>query len=144
MPHVSQWFVRSSLVSLLTGFTLGAALLAQRGLGGADGAAALLWRWRPAHVELLLVGWMVQLVMGVALWILPRFGVHRSLWAGPAAWLAFAFLNLGVLLAAVGPALGGPGGGALLAAGRAAEIAAALAFASALWPRVRASGLSEM
>jgi hypothetical protein len=129
-------------VSLLAGFTLGAALLAHRGVGTADGA--LLWRWRPAHVELLLVGWMVQLVMGVALWIFPRFGVHRSRWALPAAWLAFGSLNAGVLLAATGPALGGYGGAALLAAGRAAEITAALAFAAALWPRVRASGLSEM
>lgn len=31
-----------------------------------------VWQWLPAHVNLLLVGWMLQLSLGVGYWILPR------------------------------------------------------------------------
>lgn len=47
----------------------------------------------PPHVEFMLIGWTVQLTMGVAFWILPRFegGVSRG--AVGYAWFAFVLLN---------------------------------------------------
>lgn len=139
MPRVSAWLLRASLVFLLLGFTLGALLLGERGLGVMPG----LWRLRPAHVEFLLFGWTVQLVMGVAVWILPRFGVRRSpgLLAAT-AWSAFALLNPGVLLAGLGPLV--PAATPLVLAGRWLEIGAAVAFATHVWARVTRSGLSDM
>jgi hypothetical protein len=141
VPPLPRWFVRCSLLYLLAGVTLGAVLLIDKALAG---PAPAVWRWRAAHVELLLFGFVVQLVMGVALWIFPRFGAHRSRWAQPAARLAFATLNGGILLAAAGAVFGGQtGDDVLLAAGRTLEIGAAVAFASGLLPRLRAS-ISEM
>ena len=130
MPRVSVWFVRSSLVCLLLGFTLGAVMLAVKGTGGGGVIPWLL----PIHIELLLVGWMLQLAMGVAQWILPRFGVQGVGREDGAAWIAFALLNLGVVLVVCGVVL----------AGRAAEVVAAAAFVVSVWARVRASGLSAM
>ena len=139
MPRVSAWLLRAALVYLLLGFTLGALLLGARGLG--EGGA--LWRLRPAHVEFLLFGWTVQLVMGVALWILPRFGVRRSpRLLAATSWSAFALLNPGVVLAGLGPLV--PFGAPLVLAGRVLEIGAAVAFATHVWARVTRSGLSEM
>ncbi|HXI35189.1 MAG TPA: hypothetical protein VNH63_13990, partial [Gemmatimonadales bacterium] len=69
---MSVWFVRSALVCLVLGFTLGGVMLAAKGTGD----TALIPRLLPIHIELLLVGWMLQLAMGVAQWILPRFGVQ--------------------------------------------------------------------
>lgn len=89
----------------------------------------------------MLVGWTVQLTMGVAFWILPRpeRGVSRA--AVAAAWLAFILLNAGVLLAA--PAsVTSTGGGAHLA-GRVIEGAAAIAFAVHAWRRIRGAGLGR-
>ena len=69
---------------------------------------------------------MVQLAFGVAYWILPRQrgagrGNERLAWAG------LLLLNLGVLTAGVGGVLGA--WGPVIAAGRAAEFLAAVAFA---------------
>lgn len=143
MPRVSRWFIRASLLHLALGFTLGALLLWNKGVP----IAPWLGRLLPAHVEFLLAGWVFQLVMGVATWIFPRFGVRRSPHGSEgAAWTAFVLLNGGVWLAALGP-LAGPGAGgaaALPLAGRLAEAAAAVVFAANVWARVRASGLAEM
>ena len=120
--------IRTALLALTAGATLGALLLAAPGIAG-------VIRWRPLHAELLLVGWTVQLAFGVAYWILPRFrsGPER----GPEAlgWAAFALVNLGILLVGLGRSVAGWEMAAL--AGRGAEGLAALAFAAHAWPRVK-------
>jgi hypothetical protein len=141
MPRVSRWFIRASLVYLALGFTLGAILLFNKGIPLAPAVTRLL----PAHIEFLLVGWVIQLVMGVATWIFPRFGVPHSVHGSEAAaWLAFGLVNAGVWLAAVGPLASGRMGDVLPLIGRLAEAAAAAVFAANIWARVRASGLSPM
>lgn len=133
MPRVSAWFVRASLCHLVAGFGIGALLLAGKGITlGFDA-----WALRPVHIEMLLVGWMIQLVMGVAIWIFPRFVLHRAPQrSAVTAWLALALLNCGVLLVSLG--------GSFLAAGRLVEIVAAASFAVHLWGRVSPAGLSDI
>lgn len=132
MPTISRWFVRAALLQLGAGFSIGAALLWSKGLPLGLPVARVL----PLHQEILLVGWTVQLVMGVALWIFPRFGVTsaRARWEGT-AWLVFGCINTGPWLAAFAPTL---------VFGRVLEAIAATLFALVIWPRVRASGLSPM
>lgn len=130
MPRISCWFLRAALLYLALGFTLGALLLANKGLALHPAIANLL----PAHVEFLLVGWTIQLVMGVALWIFPRFGAGTLAKRDSLGWAAFALLNGGVWLVVTGMPF----------AGRLAEMAAAAVFAVHAWTRVRASGLSPM
>jgi hypothetical protein len=138
MPLVSVWFVRAALLYLGAGFTLGALLLANKG----SGFAPDLWRWLPVHFELLLIGWFVQLVMGVAYWIFPRFGMTRAARGRESlAWLALVFLNGGVGLACVGLLRERP---SLVVAGRVAEVLAAATMAMNVWSRTRASGISPM
>ncbi len=120
--------IRTALLALTAGATLGALMLAAPG-------TAVVARWRPLHAELLLVGWTVQLAFGVAYWILPRFrsGPER----GPESfgWAAFALVNVGVLLVGVGRSAAGAEMWAL--AGRATEGLAAVAFVAQAWPRVK-------
>lgn len=133
MPRLTVWMVRAALCHLLLGFTIGALLLAHKGIP----FAPWLWRLLPAHMEILLLGWIVQLAMGVAFWILPRFYTARPhAWL---VWLAFVLLNMGVLLVALNPFL-------LLSlplafSGRIAETLAVIAFALHAWPRVKAMTL---
>ncbi|HYL21992.1 MAG TPA: hypothetical protein VEU74_09525 [Gemmatimonadales bacterium] len=138
---MSRWCVRASLVYLALGFTLGALLLWHK----ARPLGPVVPRLLPAHIEFLLVGWTIQLVMGVATWIFPRFGVARSAYGSAGvAWAAFTLLNAGVWLAGVGPLAPGRAADALPLAGRLAEVAAAGLFAIAVWARVRASGLAAI
>jgi len=128
VPRLSVWMIRTALLALTAGATLGALMLAAPGTAGVA-------RWRPLHAELLLVGWTVQLAFGVAYWILPRFrsGPER----GPESfgWAAFVLVNVGVLLVGVGRSAAGAEMWAL--AGRAAEGLAAAAFVAQAWPRVK-------
>lgn len=138
MPRVCVWLIRSALGYLGAGYTLGAALLVNKGTGAAPG----LWRWLPVHVELLLMGWLVQLVMGVAYWIFPRFGMRPAARGRERlAWIAFALLNAGIVLVCWG-VIGNRQTPAVL--GRTAELAAIGAMALHVWARTRASGLSPM
>lgn len=131
MPRLTCWFIRAALIYLIAGFLLGALLLAQK----AWPIHPALWRLLPAHVEFLVFGWVAQLTMGVAYWILPRFRPGPVRGKQGLAWLAFGLLNAGVMLAGVAPVITAPALVTLL--GRSAEAGAVLAFALHAWPRVK-------
>lgn len=130
MPRLSVWFIRASLVYLAVGFTFGGLLLTNKGFP----VYPYVWSLLPAHIEFLLFGWTVQLVMGMAFWILPRFAKPPLRGNEYTAWAAFVLVNAGVWILALGPFL--PSGGWLELAGRTAEGAGILAFAAHVWPRV--------
>jgi hypothetical protein len=133
MPRLSAVAVRASLLYLLLGFFFGALMLANKGIPfwGA------VWGLLVPHIEFLLIGWTVQLIFGVAFWILPRYpGGSRG--RVTLAWLSLLCLNLGILMAALTVLVPGP----LLLAGRLLESAGAVLFALHAWGRVRPSGKS--
>jgi hypothetical protein len=137
MPTLSVWFVRTALAYLAVGFLAGAILLINRGVPLGAPVARLL----SLHIEFLLIGWMVQLALGVAFWILPRFrtGPERGR-EGP-AWFSYAVLNLGVVTAGIGPLMGFTSMAPLL--GHTAQGIAAGAFALHAWPRVKVFGAEQ-
>lgn len=91
MPRLSRWFVRTAFVYLLVGFSIGGLILSAKA-GMAD---ARVWVWLLPHADLLVVGWLIQLAMGVAYWILPRI---RDAGRGRVrlAWAAYILLNSGL------------------------------------------------
>jgi len=136
MPRVSIWMIRSALVALMLGFSIGAIMLIGKGIGAFGGLSAAI----PVHVELVVLGWMVQLAMGAALWILPRFGARGPARGAAWSWVAWALWNSGIVFV-VGGAAGAP---VVQLIGRLIELGAAIAFGAAVWSRVRASGISAM
>lgn len=127
MTQISVWFVRSSLLHFAVGATAGAWQLAA--LGGPWPRIPL--SLRPVHVEVMLFGWICQLALGVALWILP---FSRSVSEDRRFWAAGAALNAGILLVVVGTWSGAAG---LLLVGRACQSTAAGLLIWGLWPRLR-------
>lgn len=136
MPRLSVWFVRTALAQLIAGFTLGALLLINKGVP----LHPALWRLLPAHIELLLLGWTLNLALGVAYWILPRFKAGAARGSEGPVWAAYALLNTGVGLACAAPWLPDRAGLGLLVIGRAAEAVAAALFAWHALPRLKAPG----
>ena len=69
MPRLSCWFIRASLLYLGIGVIFGGIVLAAKGFPG-----SLNWTWLllPAHIQLLVGGWMIQFTLGMAYWLLPR------------------------------------------------------------------------
>jgi hypothetical protein len=134
VPFLSVLLVRTALVWLGCGALMGALLL----VGKAVPMPAVAFRLFPLHAEGILVGWMVQFAMGVAWWILPKYPRLPERGPGAPIWAAWLLLNGGVLLAGVSRSTAA--GGGLVTAGRTAELLAAVAFAAAAWPRVKAFG----
>lgn len=131
MPRLSVWFVRTALGYLAIGLLAGALLLVSRAVF----LGAWVARLRPVHIEFLLMGWTVQLALGVAFWILPRFRVGAERGREGFAWLSYGLLNAGVMAAGVGQATGLPAPVPFL--GHMAEALAAGAFSLHAWPRVK-------
>jgi len=130
VPALTVYALRIALSYLGIGFTIGALMLGVRGVS----ASSEVLRLRPLHLELLLMGWTVQLAFGVAFWILPRrSGLGRG--NERLAWGSLLLLNLGVLIVGLGGVLSASAG--VLIAGRSAELLAGLAFAAHAWPRAR-------
>jgi hypothetical protein len=157
MPATSRAFVKASILYLGLGAVLGALFLVNRWLPFAPKLLLL----RGSHVQALIVGWLTQLILGVAWWLFPplKIGLRQPTRPGtssparrgqrqrgsePLFWATFACLNLGVLLRVVFEplhswtqvdiynSLAGLSGPFL--------VAAALAFVANMWQRVRALG----
>ena len=130
MPRLSCWFIRAALVYLAIGFTLGALMLANKGVV----FYPLLWRYLPVHMELLLMGWLVQLALGMAFWILPRFSQGAPRGNEALVWSSFALINTGLGLEIAETIFSLQG---LVFPGRVAEIAGILMFLLGSWRRIR-------
>jgi hypothetical protein len=88
---------------------------------------------------LLVVGWLTQLIFGVAFWLFPKHPSAPPRGSDRLGWICFALLNLGLLLRAVAEPLQGLGrpSARLLVASAVAQLLAGWAFVINTWPRVR-------
>src|SRR5512138_3465323 len=132
MPRLSLWFVRASLLYLLFGFAFGGLILAQKGISY-DPA---VWNLFPVHIEFLLVGWLIQLAMGVGFWIFPRFSDRPPRGDERLIWAAFGLLNAGILIVSVQFWIA-----LALLVGRIFEVSGALLYVFGLWRRVKPHGV---
>jgi len=137
MPRLSVWMVRAALIHFGLGFTLGGLILFHKGVP----MDMRVWRLWGLHVDLALIGWTMQLAMGVAYWILPRFSQGNRYGRRTSfEWLALILLNLGVILVGIGYAF--PDIARLILIGRITEAVAIAAFAIYIWPRVKPLAVS--
>lgn len=134
MLRLSVWVVRTALVYLGAGLLIGALMLMQKGVP-IEGS---LLRLLPLHIEVVLIGWTLQLGMGIAFWILPRFSREPRYGRQAFGWLAYGLLNIGVLSVGVGQWLAAPP--IIMFVGRVAEVLAVVSFAAHAWPRIKPLG----
>lgn len=130
MPRLSVLMIRTALIYLGIGFTLGGLVLFNKGIPiGADIPRLML-----PHGDILLFGWVMQLIMGTAFWIMPRFPMppkYGRVWLAQAAYL---LLNAGIIASVIGQ-WGIQTG--LTFVGRVLMLLAVLCFAAHIMPRVR-------
>lgn len=138
MPPLSRWFVKSGFVALALALMLEALQLRPAAwLPQLPGVALHL-----AAIHLLTVGWLLQLIIGVAFWMFPRHPTTPPRGDVRYGWWAFGLLNSGLLLRLLGEPMrlgfGGPGWPLLASAVlQLAGVSAALVL---LWPRIRGTG----
>lgn len=129
MPRLSVYFVRAALIYLLLGFTLGGLVLANKGLM----ISAMIWSLLPLHIEFTFVGWMIQLAMGVAFWILPRHPKGPPRGDERLSWAALLSINVGILCLVMDYVLQES---VFLVFGRAAESLGLALFVLGNWRRI--------
>lgn len=140
MPTLSRWFIKAGLTYLVIAL-VAAVLVAARpilGLGAWVGGLG------PTALHLLTVGFITQLIFGVAYWMFPKKSRDAPRGSTALAAATFALLNAGLLLRAVGEPLlavaATSAGRWLLVASAALQMAAGVTFAVNTWPRVRSRG----
>lgn len=142
MPQESRLFVKAGLVYLTLTFLLGSVLLTLEALG-----KPIPYVFSIEHAHLGMVGWLVNIVIGIAVWMLPlnRLRFPDTQGRGPRGSMiaCFLLLNVGLALRLVTEPwyqLGGrtPVAAALLIFSAILQLLAILLFVVIAWQRVRA------
>jgi hypothetical protein len=97
MPPETRLFAKTSLLWLGAAFVAGGVMLISKAFGIA------IPHWSSAvHAHMAFVGWLVNLVIGIALWFLPvnrsRFPSNRGRYPIVAVRWVYGLLNAGLLL----------------------------------------------
>ncbi|HEV8307213.1 MAG TPA: cbb3-type cytochrome c oxidase subunit I [Methylomirabilota bacterium] len=142
MPLLIRRYVKTSFVFLLLGLALGGYITVEVNLRG----RGVPWPLVTAHVHLLLVGFMLTLVFGVATWMFPRpaRGDERYRpWLAEATYWLLTLSTAVRTLGELGSAAAGSRGDSVLAAvGGLGQVGAALLFVVNMWVRVRMPALA--
>ena len=135
MPTLSRWFVRSALVCLIAALLL-AVLMQWPAASAAAPWLRVVW---PTYLHLLVVGWLTQLIFGVAYWLFPRYSAASPRGSERLGWASLLLLNLGLVLRIVGEPWAAMGGETmpLLLGSATAQLLGGWAFVANTWPRVR-------
>lgn len=138
MPPLARWFVKSALLSFVASLLLALA----GALPGVTERSPAFAALTPVYVHLFMVGWITQMIFGVAYWMFPRHSAEAPRGSEALAVATYVALNLGLLARVVGePMLAlspGPPWRAVLVASAVLQWLAAVAFAVNTWPRVKA------
>jgi hypothetical protein len=134
VPPLTRWLVKAALLYLIAALVLGVAM--QLPMAGRYPVLAVLW---PTYLHVLVVGWLTQLIFGVAYWLFPRYSAERPRGSERLGWATFVLLNAGLLLRIVGEpwrALG-RGGHAEHLHSADTQLLAVWCFVLNTWPRVK-------
>ena len=137
MPTLTRYFIKAGLLYLVAALLIGALVL----LPTIFRLPAALTAFSPVYFHLFMVGWVTQLIMGVAYWMFPKQSRERPRGAEWIGWAVFGLLNTGLVLRAIAEPLQvlrpdwnvGP----LLAVSAVAQLAAGWAFVANTWTRVK-------
>jgi uncharacterized protein involved in response to NO len=127
MPTVTRWSIRTALV------WAGLAVVAGTLLAW-PGASALPY---PTYLHLLTVGWLSNLIFGVAHWMFPRGSAERPRGDVRLAWAGWGSLNAGLILRVVGEGVRGDSPTTWLLVAAILQLAAIWLWVTHLWPRVK-------
>jgi cbb3-type cytochrome oxidase subunit 1 len=137
MPPLVRRYVKTSFAFLMAGLLLGGYIVL---------AEFVVGRYPPrlfitAHVHLLLVGFMLMIVMGVATWMFPRPARddvrYRSELAEAVYWIMTVATAVRAAAELTAPFVASPALRVVIALGGLGQLAGAIVFVVNMWWRVR-------
>jgi hypothetical protein len=140
MPTVTRTMIKTALAHVMLGTALSTLWLIHL----VRPIHPLLAYLQPTALHLIVVGWLTQLIFGVALWMFPVWSREQPRGPEGFIWACYGLLNAGLLLRLMAEPLNAYGPtaalGALLVASSIMQVAAVLIFIGLIWPRVRPKG----
>ncbi|MBN8593495.1 MAG: hypothetical protein J0M33_17200 [Anaerolineae bacterium] len=137
MPVLARYTIKTALVHLALALVIGLALAAQ----SVFQLPAFIATLRPVFLHLLIVGWLTQLIFGVATWMFPKYSKEQPRGNPQLGWTVYLLLNLGLILRAIGEPLivlqPGSIGGPSLVISALLQVTAGWLFIITIWPRVK-------
>lgn len=130
--------VKTSIFYLLVGVILGIFIQ----LGYRYSAFKWALFWRTTHVHLLLVGFVLQMIMGVAIWMFPRRKVPPYWTPELQGMILYFLLNTGTIIRTVGEPFRNKWVWAywLWMIGSIAQVLSIFYFIALVYPRIRKPG----
>src|SRR5262245_4506734 len=137
MPPLVRRYVKTSFVFLAWGLLLGGWIIVGEFLLGVFPPRLLI----TAHVHLLLVGFMLMIVMGVATWMFPRPARDDARYRPELAEAVYWIMTLATAARAAaemaGPYVSVPALRWVITLGGLGQLAGAAVFVVNMWSRVR-------
>jgi hypothetical protein len=135
MPVIVRWYLRTALVMFVLALVVGVA----------QNLSSLLPSLPPGltqvYFHLLMVGWVTQFILGVAIWMLPKYSQEKPRGIETFSWATYILLNIGLLVRAFGEPLTrsypGTAWGWMLVFSAVLQWLAGLLFVVNVWKRVK-------
>jgi heme/copper-type cytochrome/quinol oxidase subunit 1 len=140
MHSIVRLYVKTAVAFLVFGLLLGGYLLARRELFGVMATPYEI----SAHTHVILVGFVMTMILGVALWLFPRPAKEDVRYRPALAVAAYWLLTTGTAVRTAAELARSSGSGGwiawLVVASGLAQIAALLVFFYTMWSRIRGIG----
>jgi cbb3-type cytochrome oxidase subunit 1 len=140
LQRLVRWYLKTGIAYLIVGLVLGGIMIVRREILGVYPSPY----WVSAHTHVLLVGFVLMMILGVALWMFPRPArgdTHFRLGLAEAAyWLVCVSTGARLMGELMRAAIADAGlRWAVAAAGLGQTLGLCLFFYN-LWPRIRTAG----
>ncbi len=130
MPTITRYFIKAAMLyfvgGLLTGFLISARTVLN--------LPAVLTAMSPTYLHMLVMGWITQLIIGIAYWMFPKFSKESPRGDENIGWIIWWLLNVGLLLRVIGEPLHI---GWMLPISALMQLFAVWLFIIVIWPRVK-------
>lgn len=137
MPQLTRLFIKTALVYFVLALLAGWITTIQALRTTVPLAGAL----SPVYFHLFMVGWVTQLIIGVAYWMFPRFTRERPRGYDSLFWATYGLLNAGLILRVFAePSMAvsaWEGWGTWLAVSALLQWLGGMSFVASIWPRVK-------
>lgn len=107
MPAVSRFMIKTAFIWMLFALVLGVIIY----LPVENRYSVFLL---PVFYHSITLGWITQLIFGIAYWFLPKYSKEKPRGSEKIAWATYGTVNLGMLLRVIGEPLVAINGGTAL------------------------------
>jgi heme/copper-type cytochrome/quinol oxidase subunit 1 len=137
MPPLIRRYIKTSFAFMIAGVLLGSYVSVGQFLAGAYPPRLVI----TAHAHLLLVGFMIMIVMGVATWMFPRPAREDRRYRPELAETVYWLMTVATCVRAIAEMLGGYSDSTalrvMIALGGLGQAGGVLLFVVNMWTRVR-------